>query len=105
MIRITIPTTEQTPTATLPLLDAVKKQLGVAPNLMKLVGSNAEGVGRASSMKKTPALMAQLEMSTYRARMERGIIIHVEACAWNCPQHITPRYAKAEVDHLLSPLR
>ena len=51
MNRITIPTTEQTPAATLPLLDAVKKQLVVVPNLMKLMGSNAEGVGCASSMK------------------------------------------------------
>jgi uncharacterized peroxidase-related enzyme len=40
MNRITIPTTEQTPAASLPLLDAVKKQLGVVPNLMKLVGNS-----------------------------------------------------------------
>jgi uncharacterized peroxidase-related enzyme len=40
MNRITLPTPEQTPTATLPLLDAVKKQLGVVPNLMKLVGNS-----------------------------------------------------------------
>lgn len=40
MNRITIPTTDQTPAASLPLLDAVKKQLGVVPNLMKLVGNS-----------------------------------------------------------------
>ena len=40
MNRIFIPTTEQTPAASLPLLDAVKKQLGVVPNLMKLVGNS-----------------------------------------------------------------
>jgi len=40
MNRISMPTTEQTPAATLPLLDAVKKQLGVVPNLMKLVGNS-----------------------------------------------------------------
>ena len=40
MNRISIPTTEQTPVASLPLLDAVKKQLGVVPNLMKLVGNS-----------------------------------------------------------------
>jgi uncharacterized peroxidase-related enzyme len=40
MNRITLPTPDQTPTATLPLLDAVKKQLGVVPNLMKLVGNS-----------------------------------------------------------------
>jgi len=40
MNRITIPTTDQTPAASLPLLDAVKKQLGVVPNLMKMVGNS-----------------------------------------------------------------
>ena len=40
MNRISIPTTEQSPAASLPLLDAVKKQLGVVPNLMKLVGNS-----------------------------------------------------------------
>jgi predicted pyridoxine 5'-phosphate oxidase superfamily flavin-nucleotide-binding protein len=49
-------------------------------------------------------LIAQLEVPSYRARVERGIVIHVEACEWNCPQHITPRYSKAEVDQLLTPL-
>ena len=38
MSRIAIPTVEQTSTASKPLLDAVHKQLGVVPNLMKLVG-------------------------------------------------------------------
>jgi uncharacterized peroxidase-related enzyme len=40
MNRIAIPTTEQTPAASLPLLAAVQKQLGVVPNLMKLVGNS-----------------------------------------------------------------
>ena len=38
MSRITIPTVDQSPTASKPLLDAVHKQLGVVPNLMKLIG-------------------------------------------------------------------
>ncbi|MEI6069219.1 MAG: pyridoxamine 5'-phosphate oxidase family protein [Methylococcaceae bacterium] len=53
---------------------------------------------------ENPELIAQLEVPSYRARVERGIVIHVEACEWNCPQHITQRYSKAEVDHLLTPL-
>ena len=40
MNRIAIPTTEQTPVASLPLLDAVQRQLGVTPNLMKLIGNS-----------------------------------------------------------------
>jgi uncharacterized peroxidase-related enzyme len=40
MSRINIPSAEQSPAASRPLLDAVKKQLGVVPNLMKLVGNS-----------------------------------------------------------------
>lgn len=51
-----------------------------------------------------PGLMAKLALPAYKAKVERGIIIHIEALDWNCPQHITPRYAKAEVDGLIAPL-
>ncbi|MEO8001949.1 MAG: carboxymuconolactone decarboxylase family protein [Arenimonas sp.] len=40
MSRINIPSVEQSLEASKPLLDAVKKQLGVVPNLMKLVGNS-----------------------------------------------------------------
>ncbi len=40
MSRITIPQAEQTPSASLPLLEAVNRQLGVVPNLMKVVGNS-----------------------------------------------------------------
>jgi uncharacterized peroxidase-related enzyme len=40
MNRLTVPTIEQSPAASLPLLDAVKKQLGIVPNLMRLVGNS-----------------------------------------------------------------
>ncbi len=40
MTRIHIPTVEQSPTASQPLLHAVHKQLGIVPNLMKLVGNS-----------------------------------------------------------------
>jgi ferredoxin-NADP reductase/predicted pyridoxine 5'-phosphate oxidase superfamily flavin-nucleotide-binding protein len=45
--------------------------------------------------------MVRLEDDGYRARVERGMIIHIEAFDWNCPQHITPRYSQAEVDKLI----
>lgn len=38
MSRLTIPSRDQAPTASKPLLDAVEKQLGVIPNLFRLVG-------------------------------------------------------------------
>lgn len=51
-----------------------------------------------------PEIIARLEVPSYRARVERGILIHIEAIEWNCPQHITPRYSQAEVDSMISPL-
>lgn len=62
------------------------------------------GRARIVHEKDEPDLIARLEVPTYRARVERGIIIHVEAYDWNCPQHITPRYSEAEIEGLLAPL-
>ena len=45
------------------------------------------------------------EVADYKARVERGFLIHVEAFDWNCPQHITPRYSEAEVEALMAPLQ
>lgn len=39
-----------------------------------------------------PELLARLEADDYRAQVERGFVIRVEAFDWNCPQHITPRF-------------
>lgn len=44
-----------------------------------------------------PDTVAQLEVTAYRGRVERGIIIHIDAFDWNCPQHITPRFTEAEI--------
>jgi ferredoxin-NADP reductase len=49
-------------------------------------------------------LMALLEMPDYQARVERAMIITVEGYDWNCPQHITPRFTKAEVEQAVAPL-
>lgn len=44
MSRLSIPTVEQSLPASQPLLAAVEKQLGVVPNLMKLVGHSPAGL-------------------------------------------------------------
>lgn len=62
------------------------------------------GRARIVDERDNPDLIAQLEVPTYRARVERGIVIHVEAYDWNCPQHITPRYTKAEMEQIIAPL-
>jgi predicted pyridoxine 5'-phosphate oxidase superfamily flavin-nucleotide-binding protein len=49
-------------------------------------------------------LLARLAMPEYRAHVERGFVIIVEAYDWNCPQHITPRYSESEVEALVAPL-
>ena len=47
----------------------------------------------------------QLSDGDYAAQVERRFLIDVEGFDWNCPQHITPRYSRAEVDSLLGELR
>lgn len=50
------------------------------------------------------AILEKLELPDYRARVERGIVIDVEAFDWNCPQHITPRFTQAEIAQAAAPL-
>jgi predicted pyridoxine 5'-phosphate oxidase superfamily flavin-nucleotide-binding protein len=42
-------------------------------------------------------LAGALAVPGYRARIERLILIRVEAFDWNCSRHITPRFAAADV--------
>jgi hypothetical protein len=51
-----------------------------------------------------PELLAQLELDDYRAVVERGFVIRIEAFDWNCPQHITPRYTDADIESTVAPL-
>jgi uncharacterized protein len=62
------------------------------------------GTTRIVHEDEVPELIARLQITDYKARVERGIVIQIEAIEWNCPQHITPRYSEAEVDHVLQPL-
>ena len=63
---------------------------------------------RLVDAKAEPALIARLQMPselTGNARVERAVIISVEGYDWNCPQHITPRFTKAEIEEGIAPLR
>ena len=51
------------------------------------------------------ATLGKLELPDYHARVERGILIQVEAFDWNCPQHIAERFTLAEVEATTAPLR
>ena len=51
-----------------------------------------------------PALVARLESPSYRAPVERGVVITVEAFDWNCPKYITPRFTEREMKELVGVL-
>lgn len=50
------------------------------------------------------AILSRLEMPDYRARLERGFLIKVEGFDWNCPQHITERFTREEVQAMTAQL-
>jgi len=52
-----------------------------------------------------PDLLTRLEIPTYRARVERAVVMTIEALDWNCPQHITPRFTENEINEMAAPLR
>ena len=48
-------------------------------------------------------MLDRLKPANYRAAVERGWLIAVEAFDWNCPQHITPRFTLAEIEAASAP--
>ena len=59
----------------------------------------------AKDLASDPALAAELALPGYRAKVERALVIHLEAFDWNCPQHIIPRFSEAELEPALAPMR
>ncbi len=51
-----------------------------------------------------PEILAAVEDPAYRARIERAIVISIEAFDWNCPQHITPRFSADEIRAYIDPI-
>ncbi|MEP9375468.1 pyridoxamine 5'-phosphate oxidase family protein [Aquabacter sp. CN5-332] len=52
-----------------------------------------------------PELAEKLGTPGYKAKVERALILKLEAFDWNCPQHITPRYTDTELEGALAPVR
>lgn len=52
-----------------------------------------------------PDLAERLSVPGYKAKVERAVLLSVEAVDWNCPQHITPRFTRDEVEAAIAPLR
>lgn len=63
------------------------------------------GHARIVNVEDDPDLAAALADPSYDAKVERAVIVHVEAFDWNCPQHITPRFTAAEIEPAVSTLR
>jgi uncharacterized protein len=63
------------------------------------------GRARVAEPDREPEAVARLELPGYRAKVERGILVAVEAFDWNCPQHITPRFTAAEIAEAVAPLQ
>ena len=62
------------------------------------------GHARAVDQRAEPGVVERLQDAGYRARVERGMVIAIEGFDWNCPQHITPRFAEAEMAAVVGPL-
>ncbi len=67
---------------------------------LKIVGRS-----RLVDPRSDPELIARFRDENYNARVERAMVIDIEAFDWNCPQHITPRFTEAEVAAAVAPLR
>ncbi|MGY6277953.1 pyridoxamine 5'-phosphate oxidase family protein [Methylomonas sp. MgM2] len=63
------------------------------------------GRARVVDERSEPEWLAKLALPDFRAPVERGIVIRVEAFDWNCPKYITPRYSQSEVEALLARAR
>jgi uncharacterized protein len=70
-------------------------------------GQRLKVLGRAATVDtaEDAALLERLRDLGYRARVERGVVIRLEAFDWNCPQYITPRFTTEEIEADVEPLR
>jgi ABC-type Zn uptake system ZnuABC Zn-binding protein ZnuA len=50
-------------------------------------------------------LLKRLESADLPSKVERGMVIQVEAFDWNCSQYIVPRFSSDEVRSLVEPLK
>lgn len=55
-------------------------------------------------LNENPQLVEKLK-DDYPAKVERILLLHVEAYDWNCPQHITPRYTLPDIQEAFAPMQ
>ena len=66
-----------------------RRRLKIFGHMKMVAGANRE-------------LVARLSVENYPGGIEQAVLIKVAAFDWNCPQHITPRYTKAEHDAMMA---
>jgi uncharacterized protein len=59
---------------------------------------------RAYDISERPDLASRLTVNGYKGRVERFVLVTVEAFDWNCPQHVTPRFTLTEIEAMAAPL-
>ncbi|MDB5582334.1 MAG: pyridoxamine 5-phosphate oxidase [Bradyrhizobium sp.] len=59
---------------------------------------------KVHALDEDPALAARLIVPGYKAKVERLMVLTLEAFDWNCPQHITPRFTETEIAAAVAPL-
>ncbi len=60
---------------------------------------------RVVRLEDQPGLAAEFEDPAYPARVERAMVITIDAFDWNCPQHITPRFSVTQMGGTLTSVR
>lgn len=55
------------------------------------------------ALKDDPSLYNLLDLTEYKFRPERMMVLDIEAYDWNCSQHITPRYTAEEIEVAFAP--
>lgn len=54
--------------------------------------------------KDAAEIIEKLTVANYKAKIERAMILHIEAFDWNCPQHITQRFTIDEIKQMVTPV-
>jgi uncharacterized peroxidase-related enzyme len=83
MSRLPIPTVDSAPEASKPILEAVHKQLGVVPNLFRLIGTSPTALGAFASFQG--ALSKSLDLKT-RERIALAVA-QVNGCDYCLSAH------------------
>ena len=61
--------------------------------------------GEAKVVEDDEQLLESLHDSSYKAKLERAIVFHIKMIDINCPQHITQRYSKEDLEPFLEDFR